>query len=719
MLMKAARLLLLTFIAPTLVHADIEMVPMVVVANKSARPIADVVGSVVSISADDIDRNMAENFDDLLRYYPSLNIESTGNRFQSSSINIRGIGGNRVAIEVDGIPSTDHFDVGAFSNSARVLPEIDLISHVEILNGPASTLYGSDAIGGVVAVRTWNPDELVSHTEGNDYYKLRIGYDGKNSGQVVSGMAAWQGERFGGLLSLTHRHSEEMNNGDFADIQDELDADSNSIFAKATYLITNGDKITLTAQSAHHTLDSENNALASAGIFKHNTQIMGDDSVDTTRLSLEYQFSSTNALFKENLFRMYHLDSKTEQDTASFKTSRGRAVRQDRYFEYQQKVTGLEFNSHGQVGNHNVVMGFEYSQTQTEELRKLQQTDLITGGITPGLLSEASPLRDFPISKTEEVGLFVQDEIALNSSWKLVPALRFDYYHLKPRKDAIYVSSHPQSEVVSITETAWSPKLGLLHKFNDTVTGYAQYVRGFRAPPFEDANISMDFPLFKIRAIPNPDLQSETSDGFELGFRQIHAESRIEAAVFYTHYNDFIETKVNLGKDATGTTLFQSQNLHKAEIYGLELSYQTDLENWNKHLSSMDIDLKLSATEGNNLETDQPINSISPPQATVNIGWHSPDYKWQVNLVSILTAAKTRVDETKADLYKTPGYAAFDLLVNYQMTRDSEIHFGLFNLTNKEYLRWQDVRNLNPANSIIQSVTQPQRSVSLSFTTTW
>jgi len=76
--------------------------------------------------------------------------------------------------------------VGDFANNGRSLPEIDQISDIEILNGPASTLYGSDAIGGVVVIRAWDPAELVSQTSGNSFYKLRTGYDGKTTAKSLA-----------------------------------------------------------------------------------------------------------------------------------------------------------------------------------------------------------------------------------------------------------------------------------------------------------------------------------------------------------------------------------------------------------------------------------------------------------------------------------------------------------------------------------------------------
>jgi hemoglobin/transferrin/lactoferrin receptor protein len=700
---------------------SLEMSHMVVVASKSPRLIEDVVGSVVSFTADDIANIQAESFDDLLRFQPNINMESTGSRFQSSSINIRGIGDNRVAIEVDGVPSTDQFDIGSFSNSGRLLPEIDLIKHVEILNGPASTLYGSDAIGGVVAITTWDPAELVSQTDGNDFYKLRLGYEGKNHGQVASGLAAWKGDDIGTLVSMTHRKGKGINNDDFVDNeQDKLDWDSDSFFAKATYATADLDLLTVTLQSAKSSLKSENNALLGQGRqFGSSTQISGDDETDMVRASLEYQFATGLKLFEDNVLRIYYLDSETEQKTVDYRSSRGVPVRQNRDFNYQQKISGMELNSFAQIGRHNLVTGIDFSRTETEEKRDASQTNLITGDVTHTLLSESFPLRDFPNTKTDEIGIFVQDEMDLNSNWTIVPALRFDYYSLTPHRDSLYRESHPNSNVVSINETAWSPKFGVLRHFDNNVSAYAQYVRGFRAPPFEDANIGLEIPLFNIRAIPNPDLESETSNGFELGVRQGMAGRHFSVAVFYTRYKDFIETKANIGTDPSGTTLIQSRNLNKAEIYGFELSHKTELQYWSDNLSGWSLGTKLAVTEGNNLETDEPINSISPAQAIVDLGWHNPNEKWNFNLVSTLTKAKTRVDETEAEFFKPSGYVIFDLLTSYQLTKNSDLRFGIFNVTDKKYWRWQDVKNLDPNESFIQSVTRPERNISLSFSQKW
>ena len=122
------------------VEDRITLDPLVVVASKSPRPLSEVAAQVTVIDAATIRNNMAEDLDGVLKYEPGIDLESSGTRFGASSINIRGIGGNRVAIEQDGIPVRARFAVGAFSNGGRALVETDRIKRVEVLHGPVHSI---------------------------------------------------------------------------------------------------------------------------------------------------------------------------------------------------------------------------------------------------------------------------------------------------------------------------------------------------------------------------------------------------------------------------------------------------------------------------------------------------------------------------------------------------------------------------------------------------
>ena len=73
-----------------------------------------------------------------------------------------------MAILVDGVPLADQFDTGSFSNATRDFIDAGLIQGIEVLHGPASALYGSSAIGGVVSVRTPDPADISRGRIGGD-----------------------------------------------------------------------------------------------------------------------------------------------------------------------------------------------------------------------------------------------------------------------------------------------------------------------------------------------------------------------------------------------------------------------------------------------------------------------------------------------------------------------------------------------------------------------
>ena len=101
---------------------------IVVVANKSARSVREIAANVTVMSRSEISDNLATTVADVFRYSPGIDYEAAGSRFGTEGITIRGVGGNRVALLVDGVPLSDQFDVGSFSNATRDFINAGLIA---------------------------------------------------------------------------------------------------------------------------------------------------------------------------------------------------------------------------------------------------------------------------------------------------------------------------------------------------------------------------------------------------------------------------------------------------------------------------------------------------------------------------------------------------------------------------------------------------------------
>ena len=698
-----------------------ELDNMVVVAYKQARPVQDVIGDVSVISAKQMSETLSQDMATAIQYEANINIEDGGTRFGTSGINIRGIGDNRVAIEVDGIPNAKTFDLGSYSFATAGFPEIDLIQRIEILKGPASTLYGSDALGGIVTIYTWDPDVLLAqNTTGDNWTKFKMGYDGKRHGRFATLSSAWDFGQHGLILSATQRDGKGVVNENSDLAKDTADWDAQSIFGKWKIDTSNGGALTFGLIANQKDQLSQINSFIGQGRFIRTTALSGDDESADYKFSLDYDFLVNASLADEGSLVVYHANTNFEQNTFENRFSRrGTPQFQFRQFNYDSSRTGLELNFTKSINTentqHQLIYGLEYTQSDVVESRDATETNLTTGITTNVVLGENFPLRDFPKTDVQELGVFIHDEISFNDSkWTWVPAIRFDHYDLSPNRDSLFDNGAGDTDVVSITASDFSPKLGVMYDVNDEINLYAQYVRGFRAPPYDDVNIGFNLALFNYQAIPNPDLKSETSDGFELGFRYSGKSQQINFNLFQNDYNNLIVSRDLVGLDPeTNALIFQSRNIDDATIYGAELDYQLQItDQWSTAWS-------LAWTRGENNSTNQPLNHISPPKVTANVKWQSENQQWSAALYGIFSHSQNRVDDVDNELFKTPGYATFDATLGYQISDNSYVNFGLFNLTDKKYWLWQQVRNFDASDSIIEAMTQASRHVKLSYSIEW
>jgi hemoglobin/transferrin/lactoferrin receptor protein len=702
---------------------SVDLDPVVVVASRIPRPLSQIAAQVTVIDSRDLSAGMVENLDTLLRHEPGIDLQSTGTRFGGDSINIRGIGGNRVDVHVDGVPLADGFAIGAYSDAGRTLVETDRLKRVEVLHGPASVMHGSNALGGVVSFVTWDPADRVEAADGGVSLSARLGYQGVDDSRVGSALGAWSDGRHGLLLAATYREGHETERQDVADgVTDPQDWSSRDFMLRYTLDTAGGNLWRVTAAKARRDVFTDVRSLLGYGRrFRSTTLLQGDDRDQNQRLSLDYVFTAGG--WENGLLRLYRAESETDQRTHELRENTPRPVRIDRRFLYEQSLGGVEgsvFRSI-EVGatRHRVGVGAEWKSSDIESLRDGLSTNLLTGDATDVILGESMPVRDFPNSTREEFAVWAQDEIRFaGGRWELVPAIRWDRYDLTPKPDDIWREDNPGTPVVGIEESRATPRLGLLFHPSEQWSLYGQYSEGFRAPPPSDANIGFQIPLFGFKAIPNPDLKSETSSGLEIGLRRQGIASRFSLASFRTDYDDFIESRALIGIDpGSGYLVFQSRNIEQARIRGIDLRFQQDLSAWNERLSGLNWSLAGFWAEGEDRQADQPLNSIAPPQLVNRLDWNSADATWRMSVFWTLTARKSRsdIDEQDENLFATPSWQTVDLTAAWRPSPRVEMRAGVFNLFDETYWRWLDVYRLAEDDPMIPLMARPGRNYTVSL----
>jgi hemoglobin/transferrin/lactoferrin receptor protein len=233
-------------------------------------------------------------------------------------------------------------------------------------------------------------------------------------------------------------------------------------------------------------------------------------------------------------------------------------------------------------------------------------------------------------------------------------------------------------------------------------------------------NIGLDLPQFNIRAIPNPDLKPERSDSLELGLRLAGRAVSGSASAWFGRYRDFIQSKVNLGPDPeTGVILFQSQNLDRAEIWGLEAAMSASLGAATERLNGWVVDLSVAYAHGDDLERDVPLDSIEPTRAVLGLRYEDPAERFRFGLYTTAVSGKRRVDPTTPEPLQIDGFVAVDMTAGWSISDTWRVDAGVFNLGDASYYEWADVRGHPASDPLLELYRRPGRNWRLAVTANW
>jgi hemoglobin/transferrin/lactoferrin receptor protein len=712
-----------------------------VTATRTERPLQDAPATVTVIDAGTIERETMKDIRDIIRYEPGVSVSNNPGRFGPNSFNIRGIGGNRVLMQVDGIRLPDAFSFGSFSSASRDAMDLDALKAVEILRGPGSSLYGSDAIGGVVTYITKDPADFMRLTGGPVFASLKGGYASADGSRLVTATLAAGREDLQGLLLYTGRSGSETDNkgdvGGTGAARTEPNPQSTrdgNLLAKLVFRAHADNRFKLTLE--HLDSKTATDVLTLNPSTPRTSALRGDDDARRDRLSLEHEHRDANgSLFQIARWQVYYQDSRTAQRTSETRANTTAACSGvttgtntclfERSFDFRQRAAGLnaQLEKLFQTGpwSHRLVYGLDLSRTRTSEARDGLRINVTTGATTKTIAPDSFPVRDFPVSDTTLAGLFVQDEARLGD-WSAIPGLRYDYYKLAPRPDTQFTKDNPGITPVEKTHQALSPKLGLLYRITPRYTLFGQYAHGFRAPPYNDVNIGFTNLAFGYTAIPNPNLKAEKSRGVEAGLRGNFGASRFSVAAFYNRYKDFIASlqALNCPGDPRCSTVvpitFQSINLNNVRIYGFEARGELALGNGFGLLGA------LAHAVGDDTDRHQPLNSVDPLKLVAAVRYDAPGGRYGFQLAGTFVERKKRIDTSVAPApVASPGFSVFDLIGYWNLSKQAALSFGVFNLTDRKYFLWSDLQGVGggtapmPTAASLDRFSQPGRNARLTF----
>ena len=691
-------------------------------ATRTRRPLDDVPATVSVITTEDIDRENMQDVRDLVRNEPGVTVGNNPFRAGYQNFLIRGIGGNRVLLMVDGMRLPDFPDSNQGAGTyTREQPDLEDIKRVEIIRGPASALYGSDAIGGVVAYTTKDPGDYMIGGK-NIYASVKGAYSGANQqfAETFTGAVKQENVEFLGIYTRRDGHEFQPAQTSFG--PNPTSWWNNDFLAKLVFRPTGNDTIRITGgftqgQQSTQVLSGVGNfSSLVARIFDE----WGQDYTQTYRISAQWVHDAPIGFIDRIDLLAYFNSVNTQADTYQLRGAFNGAVPTNgraSSFYYNQNVSGSELQMNTDTmlfGTRNVfTYGLSFAYTNTSRPRDRWQLTFATGARTNVVAGETFPNKNFPDTQTVQAGAYVQDEItALDGRLSLLPGVRLDYYQLNPSPDKAFWNSTgaglnmiPQSS----TYVSASPKFGVIYRFSDNYSSYFQYANGFRAPPYDNANFGFTNAASFYQILPNPNLKPETANSFEVGMRgKYPTGSSWQLTGFYNLYNNFLET-VTVGQVGP-ITQFQYVNLTNVTIWGVEARGEY------RFLPQWSVLGWTAFAQGTDTRTGLPVDSVSPwaTQARVRYG---SDEGFVAQLIGTMTAQHTQV--SNPTYFQTPAYFNLDATVGYVFKDHFKVNAGAFNITSAKYWNSADVVGLTSTNQQLDLYAQPGRYFGVNVTARW
>ncbi|RMH20651.1 MAG: TonB-dependent hemoglobin/transferrin/lactoferrin family receptor [Acidobacteria bacterium] len=689
-----------------------------VTATRSRQAIRDTPGQVDVVGRDEIEELGYANVADLVRYVPGVYVEGDPTRLGTSGFNVRGIGGNRVLTQIDGIPIAEQFDFGPLSVTQYSL-DVDALESVEIMRSAGSALYGSDALGGVVALETRSPRSYLG--DRSQALGLRLGYDDRAGEHSETLVYARGTERWQGSLLVAHRDGGALGNQGTIDSRDHtrtlpnpMDRRQDNALAKLSRSAGGGALIEATAEYFRGRTDTEALSARRPG-SPFASGVLDADAFDVQnrlRLSVEHSLVLDRAAAATVLWRAYWQDADTEQTTREIRTPpQGRSLRHG-LLVFDQRTAGVELEVRaalGSRGDSHLTYGLLYRIDRFDQLRDRSEAVLETGEAVPTTL--IFPTKYFPQSDVSELGAYLQGELLFaGGRLRLIPGVRFDRYALDAEaRDPIFLSGNPGTpEPADLADAALSPRLGLVVAASDAISLFANYARGFRAPPMSAVNNGFTNPAGGYRTLANSELEPETSDNFELGLRAAYRRGSFSITAFDNAYDGFIDT-VFLGFNPIDFLIeFQPRNVEDVTIRGFELAGDLHLGRaWRLRAA-------YAFAEGRDQLRDEPLDSIQPPNLVAGFRFQRPGWRWGLETTVQLTAAKKAEDlPPGSSQFRTPGYATVDVAAWWSLSDRLTLQLSGWNLSDETYWQWSYARGRREGAPDLDRYTSPGRSFGL------
>lgn len=627
---------------------------------------------------------------DALKDNPNVDIQG-GSRAIAQKPNIRGLSGNRVVQVIDGV--RQNFDLA--HRGSYFLP-MSLIQEIEVIKGPSSSLWGSGALGGVVAMRTPNALDLLKHNE-KFGVKIHQGYQTANnlSETDVSLFAA--NDKFDGLITGFRNDADNLRAGKGRELNNTAHRQVGGL-AKFGWQINDANRVELShresriKQAAPSNNEVENpltNEQILAEIGRFHSTVRPTDPQYAQKLADFYagvtsRFGSVSYLTDQKITDKstalhYYLNPETPYVNAQFtlynNSTKEKERRQLSGVEDTTKLTtrGINLRNHSDIGRVSLVYGVDYMQDNVRTERGRNSTDA---------QFRANPYN----AKANTLGIYTIAHIPFFSDKLLFsPSVRLDRFNTT-------------SDAVKYKDSHWSPSAKLTWKATGWLDLSAKYNEAFRAPSMQERFVSGSHFGASLMGrninntfVANPNLRPETAKNKEISahfhfdgvFTQIDNLS-VAATYFRNDVKDLINLQLFKQNPADQREippkLSQYQNIANARLTGVELKAQYQTERFG-------VFADYGITKGKDKTTGEALSNIAAGKIGLGVDYAVVKDKFTVGAKITRYNAQTRVPKNHGMTYQ--GYTLTDLRATYAPLKGEwenlRLDFAVENLFDKKH----------------------------------
>ncbi|MGR5117392.1 TonB-dependent receptor domain-containing protein [Vibrio astriarenae] len=603
---------------------------MVVTATRTETTIAQAPASISVITQEDIQSEPGLALNDLVKNVAGVESQMEGGRAGREQISIRGMDTKFTMILVDGrkLSSSNAIFRGNDFDLATIPKES--IERIEVIRGPMSALYGSEALGGVINVITKQPtNEWNSQISGDYSYR-----DDDNGGEYTLGLNT-SGALIEDELYLSLSVNKSARDAYHAFSGTATDSKGNEYDRSQATTLEDRDTTSISGNLQWYMNENHNLAFDFAfnddereGVIESTSGLTDTEATvkrDMQALTYNGSFSWGEAQLR------YNRDAVTSEDAAEVDNGVNDIE------ETNQQVYG---HATTYIADHTLTFGGEWTYAEL---------------INPESLTETGK------ADVHQQALFVQDQWELSDAYTLTYGTRLDFH------DAY--GSH------------WSPRAYLVNTVNDKLTIKGGVGSAFNAPTLLQTSEENIINSCKgdCKLTGNPDLDPETSVSYEISAIYNESSWGLEAGLFRNDIKNLIDRDTSEGSEVgtapDGTPIYTYWNINEAMTQGVELSGHVDITD------SIVFNGAYTFLDSENKETGEVLENRPEHQANVRLTWFATD--WLDTFARVNYIGETVVD-VEDDITR-PSVATVDLGLNYHFNYDWRLRAGVRNLTDEQF----------------------------------